>query len=633
MGLLERIKDSEAFRTRLFLSLISFLTMILIALGVRGSFYVYLVVNGMILACYGLTGTAYCKFPVVLLTSIFWSSGFIIAISGLFALISIPIGYWILWIPFGIILMLLFTNPLSFKRTFFKFDLFEWILFLFLVVSLLAHIYSVRGFVAPILHDPMSHAAWAKLIYNTGFVSHYYSPGLHILAAFGMGVDNISVVTYVLIITNLFNAIMFIPVYYFIKGYFKSKWFSFISSALFLIGSFPAKFFWEAGKNALIIAMGFSFFLFFIASLALSKKKKFLIMNFLIFTLILIHYPMAIIGVIGVSFILVYKNGFKGLLNLSGGIAAGLIWIIVFVGDELTNRVANAPRNSSFLDFRLSFSGLLNLFRGTYNATKFPFQSESARFILLLGILGLIIMMIMAINKKRFLFFVGFVCANIFLMFILRTYPLLEKLWIVYSTQLLSFFIFYYIGAAFLLAEVISPYIFKQNKYISYFILISIITLVGFRSYQTYLDYRIQQDRKNLVQEADLIVFDWIKNNLPDDIIIVNNAIIGGTNNGSVFPSDAGGWLPAFSDRDIAMPFTTFNSERNLEIYQVYEDILTDSYSCDDIRYLRGEGFTYYFKGSRQIFGPQVLPEENYPEFSLLFAVDGAKLYEILPCN
>ena len=342
---------------------------------------------------------------------------------------------------------------------------------------------------------------------------------------------------------------------------------------------------------------------------------------------------MAIIAILGVTFILLYKDGIKGLLNISGGIAAGFIWIIVFVGDELTDRVGNAPGISSFFDFRLSFSSLLGFFKNAYNATKFPFQSEPASFVLVLGVFGLIIMMIVAIKKKRFLFFVGFFTANIFLMFMLRTIPILEKFWIVYSTQLLSFFIFYNIGAGFLIGEVISPYIFKHNKAFIYLVLIAIVALVGFRSYETYIEYRTQQDRKNLVQDADLIVFDWIINNLPDDTIILNNAIIGGTNNESVFPSDAGGWLPAFSDRDIAMPFTTFNSERNREIYQVFEDILADNYSCNDIRYLRGEGFTHYYKGSRQIFGPQLLPEENYPEFRLLFAVDGAKLFEIMTCD
>ena len=291
MQLLEKLKNNKSFRTGIFLSFISFLSMILIESGAKGSFYVYLVINGMILACYVLKGTANFKFPVVLFSSIFWSSGLIIAISGFFALISIPIQPWILWLPFGIILFLYFSTPIRFERSFIKVDPFEWLLLFFLFVSLIAHIYSVRGFVAPILHDPMSHAAWAKLIYNTGFVGHYYSPGLHILAALGMGVDNISVATYVLLITNLFNAIMFIPVYYFIRFYFKNNLFALICIELFLIGSFPSNFFWEAGKNALIIAMGFSFFLFFIASLELSKKKKLLIINFLSFTLVLIHYP------------------------------------------------------------------------------------------------------------------------------------------------------------------------------------------------------------------------------------------------------------------------------------------------------------------------------------------------------
>lgn len=212
MELLEKIKTNKSFQTGIFLSFISLLTIILIESGVKGSFYFYLLINGMILACYGLKGTASFKLPIVLFSSIFWSSGLLIGISGIFALISIPVKPWILWVPFGIILFLLFSKPMRFDGSFFKVERFEWILLFFLLVSLFAHIYSVRGFVAPILHDPMSHATWAKLIFNTGFVSHYYSPGLHILAALGMGVDNVSVATYVLIITNLFNALMFIPV-------------------------------------------------------------------------------------------------------------------------------------------------------------------------------------------------------------------------------------------------------------------------------------------------------------------------------------------------------------------------------------------------------------------------------------
>ena len=633
MTIIQKIKGLKSLRSRLFLSLFSFFAMILVATGVQGAFYVYLVIIGMILACYGSRGTSAFTLPVVLFTSIFWSTGLIIGICGLSALLSIPIGSWILWIPFGIILLLLICVPLTFQKSFFKVEIFEWILLLFSFVSIFAYIYSVRGFVAPILHDPMSHATWAKLIFNSGYVSHYYSPGLHFMAALGMGVDGVAVATYIMILTNLFNALIFLPVFYFIKFYFKKTWFAFLSSSLFLIGSFPSKFFWEAGKNALIIAMGFSFFLFFVASLKISRNKKLLIINFLTFILILIHYPMAIIGVIGVAFILIYKDGLKGLMHICGGIFAGLVWILVFVGDELTNRVGSAPGISSFFEINLSFSGLVGFIKNTYNATKFPFQSEPGSLILLLGVTGLFVMMVISINRKRFLFFILYLITNIFLMFILTSVPILDKLWIVYSTQLLTFFVFYYIGTAFLLSEVIFPYLFKTNKYISFFFVVIVIALVGFRSFQNYSDFRYHQDRKNLVQEADLILFDWISSNLSENSVILNNAIIGGTNNGSVFPSDAGGWLPAFSDRKIAMPFTTFNSESNREIYQIYENVLEGEYSCDDIRFLLNNGFTYYYKGSRQIYGPQLLPEENHPEFSLIFAVDNAKLYEIMPCK
>jgi len=196
--------------------------------GIKHSIYLYLFVIGTLLSLFLLRTTKLVP-AIHLLTGFFWGSAILILIASLLSLAGVPLQRWVLIIPAVILLCLILTSKSNFGLVNWKFTVEEFILFGFAIISLISHVASMKGFIAPILHDPINHATWAKQIFNTGRIDYFYSPGLHILSAFGMMVDNVNVSTYILRLTNLFNGLMFIPAYYFLKIQFNSKHIAMIS--------------------------------------------------------------------------------------------------------------------------------------------------------------------------------------------------------------------------------------------------------------------------------------------------------------------------------------------------------------------------------------------------------------------
>ncbi len=212
-----------------------------------------------------------------------------------------------------IIIFLLLKYPLEIEKVEFKISPTEWVLFLFAILSFISRVVSIKGYAVPILHDPISHATWSKEIYDTGLINYFYSPGLHILSALGMMVDKVNVATYVLRLTNLFNAFTFIPVYYLLKQTFKNETGALLGATIFLIAPLPTNFFWLSGKNALVIALPYLFLLLYSLQLEVPFGRKALFSNALIFVLILAHYPVAAISLIFAVSLLLAQRRLRGL--------------------------------------------------------------------------------------------------------------------------------------------------------------------------------------------------------------------------------------------------------------------------------------------------------------------------------
>jgi hypothetical protein len=535
-----------------------------------------------------------------------------------------------LWIPLLLLSVLVFFEPPEFKKIEVKFEVADIVLLILGIVSIGSRVFSVIDYLVPILHDPIAHAVWAKQIYETGLINYFYSPGLHILSALGMMVDGVNVSKYILLVTNIFNALSFVPVYLFVKSYFKDKKFALLSAAIFVIAVFPAKFFWAAGKNALVMGIPLIFLAFYLASTDLGRIKKFVVLNLLIFSLILTHYPAAFIGLIGVFFILLYKGGVKSLLNLAFGSILGIFWGLVKMKYQISHIEESVSSISEGLT--ITVENTVSFFRSFYLQIQPFFDFPLGGFLLAVGLLGLSIMVVTSIKKKRNLFFTLFLLANALVAYIIEFIPGLGFLRIIYLTQILTAFTFIYLGMAFLFAEIILPYLLKIERRFIWLFYLLIIFLGVYSCYGIYSKYSTYQGDLNMVQDEDLQVFEWMEQNIEEDAIILNNAAVGNRKS-VIFASDGGAWIPVLTDFNITMPFTEFSSETTHANYKGYVEVLEEDYSCEDIDYFLENDINYYYHGSRGVFGGQINPDSESVHFLLIYSSQSARVFEILPCE
>jgi len=618
------------------LTILSFVVLTLLCFlvffGVRNAFYMYLFFLGFLLGYYILRGTKFFSLWIIIVTSIFWSSASLILLSGILAIFAIPIREWIIYIPSLLLIFFLIKYPIDIEGLEIKPKRDGWIMMFFTVVSLLSHVFSVRGFIAPILHDPISHATWAKQIYDTGLINYFYSPGLHILAALGKMADGDFISRYILILTNIFNALIFIPVYLFIRSYFKDKKFALLSAALVLAGKFPSAFFWTMGKNALILGMGFMFLLFSMSEFKFHNRiKGIFLINALVLVLILIHYPVAFISLIGMFFLLIVQKGsWRNLIKIIGGILLGIVWGLIKMKYkilEMANRVTR-PTTPNF-----NLVKIITFFKGIYSELQrvffdFPF----GQFILISGLLGFMIMILISVKRKKYLWFTLTSIVNILFMFLFNFVKDLTFLNIIYKTQILVAFAFINIGVSFLFIKVIFPFIQQYLDRIAGFIEPIIIFFVLLSNYLFFLKYEEIQNSLNLVKSSDTNAYEFMNLEIRENSLILNNAKLGGRKKTIVYASDSGAWIPVFTDFEIAMPFTDFASKKTHDNYEIYERIKSSNYTCNDIDWLLARNIKYYFKGSSAVFGEQLNIDGDMENFRPIFSEDSSEIYEIVSC-
>jgi hypothetical protein len=134
-----------------------------------------------------------------------------------------------------------------------------------------------------------------------------------------------------------------------------------------------------------------------------------------------------------------------------------------------------------------------------------------------------------------------------------------------------------------------------------------------------------------MVQEEDIQGYKFLEG-LECEGVILNNGQVGDRKN-IVYASDAGAWIPVFTDLEIAMPFTEFASKNTHENYDIYLNIRNGEYTCSDIDGLLEKEIEYYYKGSRGIFGPQLSPNKESQNFELIYSEGGVEIFKIIPCT
>jgi|LSQX01.1.fsa_nt_gb hypothetical protein len=608
------------------------ISVLLISFGVRHSYYLYIQVLGSISVYFILRKTEHLSIISILLLGFLVGVAELVLVGALASILNILIRPWLIGIPFIILVIFLMRIPIEPTKIRFKVTSTEVVLIFFTFIALVSRVFSIRGFFAPILHDPISHATWASDIVQTGLIKTFYSPGLHIVCAFGNMIDSVSTATYVLRLTNILNALLIIPVFYFLEVWLNKKYLSVLGTLIFLVSLYPARFFWTAGKNALVMNLPFFFLvLFFYKALQNFSSRRILLVNLLLFISIINHYPFALIILIGLLGFILSDGQLKHINTVGIGTILGLTWGISklsYFSNIITS--VSVYNNSTSVKIQNVFGFFTNFIKQTQPQFVFPLGD----YVLFLSLVLMLIIMLFGIKKREYRPFTYFIIFyTLVAMIIFFFQPVRNYLYIVYETQVLTFFLLINTTLSIVFGELLNRVMTKNSTKPFSLVGLWIFVIVSlFSGKAVYAEYREHQSNLNMVSWNDVSMFNWIDNKFDTNQVILNNAAQN-ANKSIVFTSDGASWIPAFTDNEIAMPFDDFGSIETHENYQIYSRLLNHSYTCQDLDLLISRNINYYYLDSNGVFGPQFEPGENDQNFRLINEIDGVELYEILPCT
>lgn len=523
-----------------------------------------------------------------------------------------------------------------------KIEKWDYLILFLLICTIFAKVFSVVSFEVPGLHDPITHTYFSKQIVDTGYIHYFYSPGLHILSAFGKMFNGFDVAKQILYITNFFNAYIGVIVYLFVKHTFK-KFFvwSLGSALLFSLWFFPATFFVNAGKNALVLGFVFLFLFIFLVEKyrELCDKRLILLINIVLASIFLIHYPTAIWACIYlfVVFLLDFKKQkFKTIL-LALGLFFGVAWMLKTYNYQLLSMNESAGETSSVL-YTIApdiLGSIMEFVKNIWVTWRYR-DSLLDKLIAFFALLGFLIVLFKSFSQKKYrTLLLWFLFSSLFasILHVFSVSPLL----IILETFWISLFLFVYLFVGLFVSHLYESLnkLFKKNFvrvferiFICCFVVITI--LFSIKMYKTFY---IRNNMHNLIQESDLKSFDWINKNIPDEEKFLINANGG---DGLVFSTDGGGWLEVFTDNEISKPFYDYGSKKTDENLNLYYQLKNDLGNCEYINTFIGRGYKYYYKGSKPFFDRPLGGEEELVKsgrFELLFEDGDSEVYKLIPCE
>ncbi|MAT44347.1 MAG: hypothetical protein CL609_18600 [Anaerolineaceae bacterium] len=582
----------------------------------------------------------YQKLPLFrnLLLSWFTGSVILIAYCSLFNLVGLPINQNTVVSLIAIILGLIIPNHRKFKleSVSFELDKFDVFVAVIAVLALGAKVISIRDFYAPILHDPMSHAEWAKSIVETGFISYFYSPGLHILAAAGELLGSFNSPKQILLLTNIFNALAGLPIYLLLREVYKKDWWAITATIFFSLWIYPTNLFLTAGKNAFIISIPLVVFtLFFIINNNNRNLKSILFSNLLIFSLLMTHYPNGFITAIFIgSYYLFNIDQIKKAFFLLPGAFLAAYW--GFKNYFLDKQAILSPVYESNLikTYELSFSYIRDILISTWERTVVSLGTGAMFYIILsLSLFGLTILVLNSRRKKELRWLLFSLIIFVLVMLSIEIFKF-SAIQIIYITQILFAFMIFYLSASYVIGEIVVPFLIRGWKFAYIPIFTVLLALSTYSAFNIYKTYQAKQLDVNMVTKYDLEVFEWIEKNINSNEIILNNGIMGFR--GIVFPTDSGAWIPAFTFKKIAIPFSDFSSLNTYENHVIHQELIKDPGNCELLDKLLNKGIEYYYRGRKEIYGPSLTINDKYLEsglYELLYEAREAKLYRINGCD
>lgn len=532
----------------------------------------------------------------------------------------------IIFYVFVVLSVLLFYKTDIFKKENFRWK-FEWadlLVILMFFFAFFVKIVPTLGMIVPNLADTITHAYFARLIIDSGEISFFYSPGLHIISAYSTMFGGFTIPLQILYITNFFSAYSGLIVYLFMKKAFNNKKISLLAALFISLGPGLVHFFYNGGKNALVLGIPIIFF-FLLASTLVNKTsstKLSILSSILIFSAFITHYPVALFACIFwfCLFIFNVKKNLKQNLIILGGIIAGFIYLFVkyflFLIPEISSSaIPVTPAMSIPTDFIPRIS---RYFISLYEISQTYVFPNYSQFIYVLLVLGLLYFLykLFTSKERNYKVFALWTIGCCILGLTIQVFSI-RDFQIVVETYMLSLFVFLYIflafGVSFIFFLISKIKIINQKILLIIFVTTYLIMLF-ILSNSVYKTYKHIAPLLSVVQEDDLQMFDWIDKNITKESSIITNGYF--ASSVLVGPSDSGGWLTVFTGNKISAPFWEFSNERTIRNLEKYNKLQEDLNNCEVINYFLENDFEYYFQGAIPIWGilgdPSVLEEKGW---------------------
>ncbi len=523
------------------------------------------------------------------------------------------------------------------------------VIYLIFGIAFVARVYSVIGDQVPILHDPISHAYWARTIDNTHSMSYLYSPGLHVLLMAFAKSFNMNFGQSALYVTNFFNAATVLAwgaAAYLIT---KSKFFTISLGVTIFALPYPHALYSAAGKNSLIVAIAFAPFVFLFLKWFLenTNMKNSLLLSLSLLTVIFIHLPTGFFVAVTIALFIVSiflknltdRSNREVPLNLiKYSIFVGLITVLLsglwYIGtneDRVTVDKGVVSTQKAYgiekvdqpttmrLRPRTSLLLTYHQFKSSYDAYGLfyaPFVLASLLVITLLGSRTIYISILL-------IFFSIFgICAMIIL-FQISSLDIITETGSLLAFPLLALSLS---GGLTLLWD-------NSLKSKRFAILgIIIVAVISFKyGLLQYRSFSTNTAGFTMVDKTDVSAFKWIEQNTSKKDIFLNDAKQHDAIRSRIYPTSGASWLPVYTGNQITMGFhnALYNQNITHKYYRSYVGLETNFQESFCNLYNSGVRYYYHDLSTPYIPPLEVLEVSPVENFKKVYSNSGVSIYKL----
>lgn len=574
-----------------------------------------------------------------LLVAPLFSTAAVILLCAFSDLINLPVGVWCIYAVWFCSLLIVsifpFTISVDDLQAFREYQ-FEIALTAIFILGLAARVLPVWNEAAPIFHDPVAHAAWAKDIIKTGHVNRFYSPGLHFSIAMATLTTNADLARNTLMLTQFFNGIIAVSASIFILEFSKRKGWAFLVAGIFAVGWKPASLYIIAGKNAFIFASAFLFFTWAVFYADIKKLNKIILCNAFLLTTILSHYPVAFICCLGILVIFLLTDNKKQTLSyLMLALIIGLLWGGTKLTYEIEKRSTSAQSmniNTEAATDILTITGLKEEVKSYANTIAQSWIVDEGNYASdAIFIISFLLMSFFGIKDRRYWFLPIFYIIHILLIRLGTIFRPINPVYIITSTQMIFGYSISYMLNTFSFSILLFDLWQNQNivyKLINVAVVFMLVFARGFSLAKTYKDFQVNY---HVVQKSDLEAFKWMREHLnQNDKILIDARIEETDYKKVVFAGDSGVWITIYTDFETSSMYEYGFSEDVYESTKLYLQFSEDPNNCSLRTKVLESGFKYYFRGSKQVHAQAM--KVTSEAFDLIYTNGRVRIYRILPC-